>query len=81
MSRSDLIVEERALAAACERADIVVSDRWLPRSCAPRWLKADGRMLSMTGGLAVSLSGGEPRYDSVADHQGRHGWWRGRRED
>ena len=81
MSRSDLIVEERALAAACERADIVVSDRWLPRSCAPRWLKADGRMLSMTGGLAVSLNGDEPRYDSVADHQGRHGWWRGRRED
>jgi competence protein ComEC len=31
MSRNRQIVTERALAAACERADIVVSDRWLPR--------------------------------------------------
>ncbi|MGB3797184.1 MAG: ComEC/Rec2 family competence protein, partial [Alteraurantiacibacter sp.] len=30
MSRSSHIVGERALAAACERADIVISDRWLP---------------------------------------------------
>ena len=45
MSRSSDIVAERALAAACERSDIVVSERWLPRSCEPRWLKADPRHL------------------------------------
>lgn len=80
MSRSRDIVAERALSAACERADIVVSDRWLPRSCEPRWLKADGRMLSRTGGLAIVLDE-EPRLTTVAEGQGEHGWWRGRRED
>ncbi len=80
MSRSRNVVSERALAAACERADIVVSDRWLPRSCTPRWLKADGRMLSQTGGLAIVLDD-EPAVRSVAEAQGRHGWWRGREDD
>jgi competence protein ComEC len=75
MSRSRNMIEERALAAACERADIVVSERWLPRSCQPRWLKADGRMLAETGGLAIVLDG--KKVSSVADSQGEHGWWRG----
>lgn len=79
MSRSRDIVAERALAAACERADIVVSDRWLPRSCEPRWLKADGRMLSATGGLSVNLENQSIR--AVAASEGQHGWWRGRQED
>ena len=80
MSRSRNIVGERALAAACERADIVVSDRWLPRSCAPRWLKADGRQLSQSGGLAITLDR-EPEIRAVSDSQGDHGWWRGREAD
>lgn len=79
MSRSRDIVAERALAAACERADIVVSDRWLPRSCEPRWLKADRRMLEETGGLAILLDE-EASFTSVAESQGEHGWWRGRRD-
>ncbi len=78
MSRSREIVAERALAAACERADIVVSDRWLPRSCAPRWLKADRRMLEASGGLAINLA--DRNYRSVAESEGQHGWWRGRRD-
>ncbi len=77
MSRSRSYIEERALAAACERSDIVVSDRWLPRSCRPRWLKADARMLAETGGLAIVLGGSNAA--SVADSQGEHGWWRGGR--
>jgi competence protein ComEC len=77
MSRSRQNVAERALAAACERADIVISDRWLPASCQPRWLKADGRMLAESGGLAVVLDG--QRMTSVAQSQGEHGWWRGYR--
>jgi competence protein ComEC len=76
MSRSRNRIEERALAAACERSDIVVSERWLPRSCQPRWLKADGRLLAETGGLAIVLDG--PRVTTVADSQGEHGWWKGR---
>ena len=77
MARSNLRVEERALAAACERADIVIADRWLPSSCRPRWLKADERFLEQSGGLALKLA--ERRIDRVADHQGSHGWWRGAR--
>ncbi len=79
MSRNRQRIEERALAAACERSDIVVSDRWLPATCRPRWLKADGRTLSQTGGLAIVLDG--PRVTAVAESQGEHGWWRGRAAD
>ncbi|APE28813.1 DNA internalization-related competence protein ComEC/Rec2 [Aurantiacibacter gangjinensis] len=80
MSRSRDIVGERALAAACERADIVVSDRWLPRSCEPRWMRADQRALSQTGGLSIVL-GEEPSVRRVVNSQGEHGWWRGRELD
>ncbi|MCZ8369408.1 MAG: ComEC/Rec2 family competence protein [Porphyrobacter sp.] len=67
-------VEERALAAACARADIVVSERFLPRSCRPRWLKADRRYHAQSGGLAIDL--GSERITTVAEGQGSHGWWR-----
>jgi competence protein ComEC len=67
-------VPERELAAACDHADLVVSDRWLPRSCRPTLLKADRHMLSQTGGLAIDLEG--QRVTTVAETQGEHGWWR-----
>ncbi len=67
-------VEERAVAAACDRADIVIADRWLPRSCRPAVLKADRSLLMRTGGLAIDLENG--RISTVADGQGEHGWWR-----
>lgn len=66
---------ERELAAACERVDVVISDRWLPRSCQPRWLKADRRYLERSGGLAIDLA--DRQVVSVADSQGDHGWWVG----
>ena len=78
MARSRDRIEERALAAACARSDIVVADRWLPRSCMPKWLKADRRFLSRTGGLALHLS--DQHIETVADSQGEHGWWKGERD-
>jgi len=75
LARGREYVTERDLAAACARVDIVVADRWLPRSCRPRWLKADRRMLERTGGLAITLA--PRRVDTVAQGQGEHGWWRG----
>ena len=78
MARSNIRIEERALAAACDRSDIVIADRYLPRSCKPKWLKADRRMLDQTGGLAINLTDGT--YSSVADAQGDHGWWRRERD-
>ena len=74
LTRSRDRVPERALAAACDKADIVIADRWLPRSCRPKWLKADRAMLSQTGGLAIHLAWAE--VTTVADGQGQHGWWR-----
>ncbi len=67
-------IDELALAAACERVDIVVSERWLPMACQPRLLKADKHMLSQTGGLAIDLVSG--RIRTVAETQGQHGWFR-----
>jgi competence protein ComEC len=67
-------VPERELAAACDRADIVISDRWLPRSCRPALLKADRRLLSRTGGLAIDLE--NRRVTTVAQTLEDHGWWR-----
>ena len=66
---------EQELAAACARVDVVVSNRWLPRSCQPKWLKADRRYLERSGGLAIDLA--DRAVVSVADSQGDHGWWIG----
>ena len=73
MSRGSAMAPERALAAACERADIVVSDRYLPRSCQPRWFKADRDSLERSGGLTINLTRAE--ISSVAQDEGQHGWW------
>lgn len=78
LARNRAMIEERALAAACERADIVVADRFLPRSCKPKWLKADRRLLLRTGGLAINLTSGE--ITSVASTQGEHKWWSGTKD-
>lgn len=78
LSRSRDMAEERALAAACDRADIVISDRWLPSSCRPAVLKIDRRLLSRTGGLTIDLESGHIR--TVAQEQGEHGWWRSTEE-
>jgi competence protein ComEC len=76
MSRTRNYVDLDDLARACAQSDIVVADRGLPRSCRPRWLKADRRMLEETGGLAIVLTD-PPRMTTVAESQGEHGWWRG----
>jgi competence protein ComEC len=76
MARSRSRIEERKLAAACEASDIVIAERFLPRSCRPRWLRADRRFLGESGGLAIGLHAG--RIETVASAQGEHPWWTGR---
>ena len=61
------------LTKACAEADIVVSDRWLPRGCMPRWLKLDRESLRRTGGLAIYL-GSDPRAVTVSERVGGHPW-------
>jgi competence protein ComEC len=72
-TRSSNLIDWPEFMSACRDADIVVSDRRLPRGCSPRWLKLDSRALAKTGGLAVYL-GKYPRIDSVRDRIGRHPW-------
>ncbi len=72
-TRSAQSIEWRALVRACAAADIVVSSRWLPRHCTPRWLKLDRDSLARTGGVAVYL-GKQPRAATVAGRIGKHPW-------
>ena len=71
MARTRDRAEERALASACARADIVIADRYLPFSRRPRWLKAERKMLDRIGGLSINLAA--QRIDTVAPREGRHG--------
>jgi len=74
LSRGSDPVPLRDLAAACERADVVIADRWLPFSCRPAVLKLDRNLLERSGGVALDLGAG--RMETVAAWQGEHGWWR-----
>lgn len=72
-TRSAYRIDWDQLTRACSEADIVVSDRRLPRGCEPRWLRLDPETLSRSGGLAIHLSN-EPRVDTVSDRVGHHPW-------
>lgn len=74
VARNGEQVPERALAAACRRVDLVISDRWLPYSCRPARLKIDRKVLARTGGLSIDLASG--RIRSVAQHNRGHPWFR-----
>lgn len=70
--RSGYMIPSMELAAACRRSDIVISSRWLPWSCKPRWLKADATLLEQTGGLAFYLA--DAKISSVAAENAHHPW-------
>src|SRR4029079_15654086 len=59
-TRSANRIDWATITQACGQADIVVSDRRLPRGCTPRWLKLDRQALSRTGGVSIAL-GDDPR--------------------
>ena len=72
-TRSATRIDWGTIIKACADADVVVSDRRLPRGCLPRWLKLDRRALQRTGGVAIYL-GKAPRVDTVADRIDAHPW-------
>src|SRR6185369_6975782 len=72
-TRSAYRIDWEAITNACASADIVVSDRRLPKACQPRWLRLDSSTLARTGGLAIYL-GKTPWIDSVAERVGEHPW-------
>jgi competence protein ComEC len=71
--RSGQWIDWAELVRACNEADIVVSDRRLPRGCRPCWLKLDAPALVRSGGVAITLSD-TPQVDSVADRTADHPW-------
>jgi competence protein ComEC len=72
-TRSSTLIDWETFTRACAAADIVVSDRRLPRGCVPHWLKLDRPALERTGGLAIYLDG-TPRIDMVVERVGAHPW-------
>ncbi|WP_229953524.1 ComEC/Rec2 family competence protein [Parasphingorhabdus litoris] len=73
-TRSSYHIPALALSAACRRADIVISERRLPASCQPRWIKADRTFLRQVGGMTVDLK--SQQIETVLNHSGRHAWTR-----
>ena len=71
-TRSSYRVPVGELIAACRAADIVVSERPLPRRCQPSWLRLDRDALARTGGIAVTLATG--RVTTVLRPGDEHPW-------
>lgn len=71
-TRSPYRVPVADLIAACTVADIVVSDRVLPRRCTPRWLRLDPASLARSSGVAVSFAWASVR--TVRQAGDRHPW-------
>lgn len=72
VTRSPVLIESGPLSRDCAAADIVISDRRLPRNCRPRWLKADRGLLNRTGGLAIYLD--DPHVWAVRQAGDEHPW-------
>ena len=68
-------IEGADMAAACAAADVVISDRWLPRECAGRWMTIDRDSLAETGGLAIYL-GEAPEAVATLKAGDEHPWRR-----
>lgn len=71
-TKSNYLVPIEDMIAACRAADIVISDRRLPRGCKPRWLRLDRQTLAWVGGAAITLSSGEVR--TVFNPGDAHPW-------
>ncbi|MBN2971681.1 ComEC/Rec2 family competence protein [Roseomonas aeriglobus] len=71
-TRSGYHLDAGALAAVCRSVDVVISERRLPRTCRPGWLKLDRPALRRSGGVAVGFVG--PWLRRVADDAGAHPW-------
>ncbi len=71
-TRSAYLIPIAEIVAACRSADIAISERRLPRTCRPRWLKLDRDTLARTGGVAITLSTG--RIETVFHPGDEHPW-------
>lgn len=54
-TRSTHHLEIADMMRMCREADIIISERRLPRTCAPRWLRLDRQTLRQSGGVAIGF--------------------------
>ncbi len=66
-------IDGAEMASACAAADVVISDRWLPRECAGRWMTIDRDSLSQSGGLALYF-GEKPEAVAALKAGDGHPW-------
>ncbi|MDR6786771.1 competence protein ComEC [Sphingomonas sp. BE138] len=71
-TRSGYLVPAAALVPLCRQADVVISERRLPRRCRGRWLTLDRATLAYTGGVAVTFATG--RVTTVRRAGDAHPW-------
>lgn len=71
-TRSTYRLPWEALVRTCSAVDIVVSDRYLPSACHPRWIKADRGFMRQSGGLAIDLAHPQARQTLTPDDE--HPW-------
>ena len=71
-TRSLYLVAANELISLCRRADVVVSERRLPRGCRARWLTLDRTTLAKTGGVRVTFATG--RVATVRAVGDAHPW-------
>jgi competence protein ComEC len=73
-TRSAYLAPIEAMNRACAAADLVISDRRLPRTCRPKWLKLDRTLLRQTGGVAIRFR--SPPEVAVTNGLGDEHPWR-----
>ncbi|MGK6323601.1 ComEC/Rec2 family competence protein [Sphingomonas sp. DT-51] len=71
-TRSGYYVSTARLAPLCASADVVVSERRVPRACRARWLTLDRDALARTGGVAVTFA--NDRVVTVRTPGDTHPW-------
>lgn len=71
-TRSGYTVPVERLATLCTSADVVVSERRLPRRCRARWLTLDRDALAHSGGIAITFK--DERVVRVRREGDEHPW-------
>lgn len=71
-TRSAHLVPAGAMIGLCRWADVVVSERRVPRRCRARWLTLDRETLAQTGGVTVTFASG--RVATVRGAGDGHPW-------
>jgi competence protein ComEC len=72
-TRSGYLIPIETMNRACAQADIIISDRRLPRTCKPTWLKLDRSILSRTGGISIRF-GASPSLQLTMRAGDQHPW-------